>query len=268
MPETPDATETPAARRGQTVPSVIRATRILDALAAGPPAASLASLSRRLGFPRSSTLALCNSLVETGLLVRDADGSYRLGPHTLELSRAFLGQTDLNSEFLRAVTEAGFMPTQTVVCSVLRGRDVVYVARRPGSNPLAVSYDIGLRLPAHCTASGLAMLAALDDAELDALYAGVERLEQLTPHSISTLEELRGRLAEARRRGYAIDDEETAPAMLCLGAAVRNDAGAAVGAVAVSMPKGALSEADLAADADELRSLADQISAGLGAPRH
>src|SRR4051812_33074729 len=91
------------ARIGQTVPSVTRAVRILNALAAGPANASLASLSRRLQLPRSSALALCNTLVETGLLVRNPDGTYRLGSHVLELSRSFLGQTDLHSEFERAV---------------------------------------------------------------------------------------------------------------------------------------------------------------------
>lgn len=261
-----NSSATPAPRGGQTVTSVIRASRILDALAAGPPSATLAALSRQLGYPRSSTLALCNSLVETGLLLRDADGSYRLGPHTLELSRAFLGQTDLPSEFRRAVAESSFLPEQTVVCAVLRGRDVVYVGRRPGSSPLAVSYDIGLRLPAHCTASGLAMLAAHDDPEVDELYAGAGELEQLTAHSVSTLAELRERLATTRERGYAVDDEETAPAMLCLGAPVRDDSGATVGAVAISMPKGARTGSELAADAEQLRQLAAHVSRGLGAP--
>lgn len=262
----PGMPSTPAARTGQVVPSVIRASRILDTLAAGPPAASLAALSQRLGYPRSSTLALCNSLVEAGLLVRDGDGAYRLGPRILELSRAFLGQTDLHSEFLRAATATSFLPEQTVVCSVLRGRDVVYVGRRPGTGPLAVTYEVGLTLPAHCTASGLAMLASLEDAELDTLYADAEPLERLTPHSVSTLAELRARLASARERGYAIDDEETAVAMLCIGAAVRNEAGETVGAVAISMPKGARSERDLGADAEALVQLAAQVSSGLGAP--
>ncbi len=257
---------TPARRSGQLVPSVIRASRILDALASGPPAASLASLSRRLGYPRSSTLALCNSLVEVGLLQRGPDGTYRLGPHTLELSRAFLGQTDLPSEFMRAAAETSLLTEQTVVCSVLRDRDVVYVGRRPGTSPLAVTYEIGMHLPAHCTASGLAILATLSDTQFDSLYAGVEELERLTAHSVSTVAELRARLAAGRERGYAIDDEETAPAMLCIGAAVRREAGETVGAVAASMPKGARSPAEIAADAEELKLLAERISAGLGAP--
>jgi IclR family transcriptional regulator, blcABC operon repressor len=258
--------DTPTRRSGQVVPSVLRASRILDALASGSPTATLASLSRQLGYPRSSTLALCNSLVDAGLLLRDADGSYRLGPHILELSRAFLGQTDLLSEFHRVVGESSFLPEQTLVCSVLRGRDVIYVGRRPGTSPLGVSYEIGLRLPAHCTASGLAMLSALGEAELDSLYGGTEELEQLTARSVSTLTELREQLAATRERGYAIDDEETALAMLCIGAAVRDDSGTTVGAVAVSMPKGARSSGELAADADELKGLATQISRGLGAP--
>jgi DNA-binding IclR family transcriptional regulator len=257
---------TPARRSGQLVPSVLRASRILDALASGPPAASLASLSRRLGYPRSSTLALCNTLVEAGLLLRGADGSYRLGPHILELSRSFLAQTDLLSEFQRVVAESSFLPAQTLVCSVLRGRDVIYVGRRPGTSPLGVNYDIGLRLPAHCTASGLAMLSALSEATLDDLYRDGDGLEQLTPRSISTLRALRSRLAAVRERGYATDDGETAAAMLCLGAPVRDDAGATIGAVAVSMPKGARSDSELAGDAIDLQRLAEQISRRLGAP--
>jgi len=258
---------TPAPATGQLVPSVIRAGRILDALAAGPPTATLASLSRRLGYPRSSTLALCNSLVETGLLLRGADGSYRLGPHTLELSRAFLGQTDLLSEFHRALAEDRFLPEQTLVCTVLRGRDVIYVGSRPGANPIGVNYEIGLRLPAHCTASGLAMLSALDDAELEGLYGEVGELERLTPHSISNLGELRTRLAATRERGYVLDDEETALGMLCIGAEVRGNGGETIGAVAVSMPKGARSRPELKGDVDEVRRLSERISGALGAPR-
>jgi IclR family transcriptional regulator, blcABC operon repressor len=257
---------TPTPRTGQVVPSVLRAGRILDALAAGPPTATLASLSRQLGYPRSSTLALCNSLVELGLLLRDGDGAYRLGPHTLELSRAFLGQTDLLSEFRRAVAETNPLPEQTLVCSVLRDRDVVYIGNRPGASPLGVSYEVGLHLPAHCTASGLAMLGSLTEAVLDDLYDGVAEFERLTSKSVADLGELKERLAAVRERGYAVDDEETALGMLCVGAAVRDGAGGTAAAVAVSMPKGARTAPQLRGDADELGRLAAQISRGLGAP--
>lgn len=164
------------------------------------------------------------------------------------------------------VAETSFLPAQTLVCSVLRGRDAVYVGNRPGASPLGVTYETGLHLPAHCTESGLTMLSTLEDAKLNELYEDVTDFEQLTPKSVSSLSELRTRLAEARERDYAIDDEDTALGMLCIGATVWDDAGDTAGAVGVSMPKGAWSAAELRRDTDELQRLAERISHGLGAP--
>lgn len=255
----------PKRGEGQVVPSVLRAGRILDALASGSPRASLASLSRGLDIPRSSTLALCNSLVEAGLVARDSDGLYRLGPHTLELSRAFLSQADIHSEFQRIVSELGPLPEQTLVCAVLRGRDVVYIGSRPGASPLGVSYEIGMRLPAHCTATGLAMLSTLPEARVAELYAGVQ-LERLTDRSIASMRELEERLESVRERGYAVDNGETALGMVCIGAPVRGDAGATAGAVAVSLPEAARRKRELPAVAREVQRVADAISRALGAP--
>jgi len=253
---------------GQTVPSVARAVRILNALADGPANASLATLSRRLQLPRSSTLALCNTLVETELLARNADGTYRLGSHVLELSRSFLGQTDLHSEFERAVAELHVLPEQTVACTVLRARDVVYIGRRSGTYPLGVSYEIGMRLPAHCTASGLALLAAMRDADVAALYhdADEDGLVTLTARSIASVGELLERLAEIREHGYAVDDEETAVGTLSIGAAVRDRSGDPVGAVAASMAKAAIRDREIPGVAADVTRLATRISAALGAP--
>lgn len=253
------------ARGQQLVPSVLRAVRILDALAAGPPEASLASLSHRLHLPRSSTLALCNSLVETGLLARGPDGTYRIGPHVLELSRSFLGQTDLHATFERVMSELDVLRPQTVVCAVQQGQEAVYIGRRVGTDPLGVRYEIGTRLPAHCTASGLAMLSALSDDEVRTLYAESEALPTLTAHSIASVAVLLERLTDVRSRGYAIDLEETAVGMVCVGASVCDSTESVVGAVAVSMAKAIIEERDLPNVATEVQRLADRMSVSLGA---
>lgn len=243
---------------------MLRAARVLDALAAAP-RATLASLSRGLEIPRSSTLAICNSLVQAGLVARDPDGHYRLGSHTLELSRAFLGQTDIQAEFQRVVEELGPLPEQTLVCAVLRGRDVVYIGRRAGSSPLGVSYEIGMSLPAHCTATGLSILSTLPPDRFEELYEGVE-LERLTEATIASVAALRDRLEAVRSSGYAVDDGETTRGMVCVGAPVRGDAGVTAGAVAVSLPKAAAGKRELAAVAREVQRVAAAVSSGLGAP--
>ena len=97
-------------------------------------------------------------------------------------------------------------------------------------------------------------------------------------YSKSELDEQAGRVRKLARQadtfvyfnndwcGYAVDNEETAIGMLCIGAAVRDVTGAAVGAVAVSMAKAAIQEREIPSAAADLQRLAVEISKGLGAP--
>ena len=93
-----------------------------------------------------------------------------------------------------------------------------------GSLPLGVTYRIGMRLPAHCTATGKALLSTLPDEQIRALYRGAE-LGKLTTHSHSTLTGLLADLNTTRLRGYAIDNEETREGMCCFGAPVFDASG-------------------------------------------
>jgi DNA-binding IclR family transcriptional regulator len=267
--ETPRATEPDLNHRGpggQVVPSVQRAIRILNALAAGPSEASLASLSRRLQLPRSSTLALCNTLVESEMLSRGPDGTYRLGPHVLELSRSLLGQIDLHSEFERVLERLGVLGDQTVVVGVLREDDVVFVGRRSGRYPLGISYEIGMRLPAHCTATGLAILAEMGDEEVRARYGGREDpdLPTLTARSIASVPQLLDRLQRVRAAGYALDNEETNVGVIGVGAAVHDSSARVAGAVSVAMAKAAVHEREIRSVAADVQRLASGVSAALG----
>jgi DNA-binding IclR family transcriptional regulator len=253
-------------RTGKRVPSVDRAIRILNALAAGPAEASLASLSRRLQLPRSSTLALCNTLVDSEMLTRTPEGTYRLGPHLLELSRSLLGQIDLHSEFERVLDRLGVLGDHTVVVAVLRDEDVVFVGRRAGRYPLGISYEIGMRLPANSTAAGLAILADLDDEAVRARYAGRDEsdLPTLTARSVASVPQLLERLQRVRAAGYAVDDEETNVGMLSIGAAVHDSSARVIGAVSVVMPKAAVHDREIASVAADVQRLASGVSGALG----
>jgi DNA-binding IclR family transcriptional regulator len=198
-------------------------------------------------------------------MTRDSDGSYRLGPGVVALARAYLTQTDLHTEFDRLTRGEPVLPEETLLLSVRDGSDVVYIGRRIGSRPVAVSYELGLRLPAHCTASGKALLAALPADEARRLYPLNTRLPPLTPQSITDVSALMRELAETRARGYAIDNEELATGMMCVGVAVPDRTGQAVGAVAVGMVKAAMTDSTLPKAVAEMQRLADSISLGLGA---
>ena len=220
-----------------TVPSVLKAVQILDLLAGSREPMTLADLTQRLTLPKSSVLALCTTLTRTGLVHRAGSGAYHLGTHLVDLAHAYLANLDLTREFASIWDSLAMLPGEGVVLAVQNGRDVVYVACRNGNLPLGVTYRIGMRLPANCSATGKALLSTLPDEQIRALFRGAP-LRRLTPRSHKTLKALLADLAEARARGYAIDDEEVQEGMCCIGAPVFDSSGShAIAAVAVSTLK-------------------------------
>ncbi len=246
------------------IPSVLKAARMLDVVAASRNPFSLAELSKTLALPKSSTLSICTSLAQAGLLTRFDDGTYHLGTHLVDLAYAYLSRTDLTQEFGRAWDSLHMMPEESAVLAVMDGTDVVYVACRNGSQPFALTYRIGMRLPAHCTATGKAFLSTMTGEQVRQHYRG-KKLERLTPNSLTTLKSLLPNLETARKNGFAVDDEEAREGMLCYGAPIFDASGRqAVAAVALSMMKtaGAARAADLAAKT--VHELAELMSHRLG----
>jgi len=92
--------------------------------------------------------------------------------------------------------------------SVLDGTDVVYVARATSKSLSRDYMSVGTRYPAHATSPGKLLLAALPDREIVARYKG-KRIEALTPYTINSIERLLAELAEVRKRGWAMNDQET-----------------------------------------------------------
>lgn len=196
-------------------PAVTRAATILGALAelGGEPAGP-SELARRLGLPKSSIANICAALAEAGLVRRVGTG-FGLGRRLAELGGAYLAGIDQVQEFHEAAKVLPAGSEETVQFAVLDGLEMTYLARHDGRQPVRLSSGVGRRLPATCTATGKAALASLDDSELERRLAGVTTLPALTRRSHRKVDDLITDLREVRRRGYAIDDEETADGVVC-----------------------------------------------------
>jgi DNA-binding IclR family transcriptional regulator len=219
------------------VPSIIKAVQILDTLAATKSAMTLADLTQSVKLPKSTVLAICASLSRTGLLSRIDNGSYRLGTHVLDLAYAYLSNVSLADEFADLWDTVGILPGEGAVLAILDGADIVYVACRNSESMLGISYRLGTRLPANCTATGKAMLSTYTDEYVRETYKRFP-LRRLTPKSHKSVTSLLKDLHAIRARGYAIDDEETHEGLSCIGAPVFDSSGGhAVAAVAISTRK-------------------------------
>jgi IclR family transcriptional regulator, blcABC operon repressor len=242
-------------------PAVTRAALILRILAenGGEPAGP-SELARRLGFPKSSIANICGALAEAGLVRRIGTG-FVLGRGLAELGGAYLQTVDQVQEFYEA---SRLLPTgseETVQFAVLDGTEVIYLARHDGRQQVRLTSGIGRRLPAISTATGKAALASLDDPELERRLAGLTELPALTPRSHRHIDTLMADLFEVRRRGYAIDDEETVEGVVCYGILIPSrQPGEGPYAASITLLKARATDERVPALISDLRWLAAELS--------
>lgn len=229
---------------------------------------SLTALADALGLAKSTVHGLCGTLVEAGLVTRFEDGTYHLGIRIMDLAHAYLSRTDLTSEFVKLLDSETPLPEESIVMSVLDDTEIVYVAARNGGRPFGFNFRIGMRLPAHSTASGKVHLSALPPGQVEAM-AKRDAFQALTPRTITEAGSLLEQLAEVRELGYAIDDEETRLGMVCIGAPVfASGQVEPIAAVAVSLPKDGLTQPVMVDAIDTVVRLGLTLSQRLGgAPR-
>jgi DNA-binding IclR family transcriptional regulator len=134
--------------------------------------------------------------------------------------------------------------------------------RAPGRPPLVT--DVGVRLPAHLTASGRALLALLPASQVRALYPSTREFVDrhgLGPH---TLSDLRRVLSETRQRGWATEAGEVTPGLASVAAAVVDHNGHPVAGIALTYPQDDPDAAAPDALPREVRRTADALTRRIG----
>ncbi len=219
------------------VPAAAQVLEVLRYLAAQATPVPAAAVSRDLGLPRSTTYHLLAELLAQGFVVHLPDERrYGLGVAAYEIGHGWTRQASLSRLARGPVARLVEATGCTAHLAVLHGREVVYVIeeRAPGSAPLVS--DVGVRLPAHLTATGRAVLAALPAPHVRALFPDAAAFVQRHGTGPASLPALRSLLVDVRRRGWAVEQGEVTPGLRSVAAAVPDAAGHPVAAVAVTYP--------------------------------
>ena len=250
-----------AAESESLAPAVTRAGAILDVLAeSAGEAPGPSELARRLGLPKSSIANICGALADAGLVRRVGTG-FALGRRLAELGGAYLAAVDMVQEFYEAARGLPVGSEETVQLAILDGLEMTYLARHDGRQPVRLTSQIGRRLPASVTATGKAALASLPDDELDRRLAGVGELPTFTVNSLGSVAALRADLEVVRRRGYAMDDEETVEGVVCYGVMIRGRRPAeGPYAASITLLKARATDERVPLLIHDLHSLADRLS--------
>ena len=215
------------------VQSVERIFALIEQLAAHPAGASLQSLAQGTDLAKRTVHRLLGSLVGLGYVAQDeATGRYRLTLKMFELSSGMVNSMDI-MDVAKAHLERLAQRTGEAVHLVIRdGRDIVYIYKTE-NGPMRMSSRVGLRSPLYCTGVGKAILATLPDDEVAEIWRH-SRPQKLTGRTVASLDALAAQLADVRRSGYAIDDEENELGVRCVALAIPGPGGRAESAFSIS----------------------------------
>jgi DNA-binding IclR family transcriptional regulator len=247
------------------VRAVTRALDVLIAFGSLTAPVDLATLARYVGLHPTTAFRYLESLKARGL-VRHRKGGYELGSPVFELASTYLRGLSVWSSAQELAERLATTANETASLGVLDNGQVLYIAIAHGQRELGIQSSPGTRHPAYCTALGKAMLSELAWPEVEAILAAHPPV-RLTARTLVEPDTLGADLASIRGRGYALDDEERTPGVICIGAPIRDHSGGVVAAISISGPAFRIHERGVDEMAQLVIGAAAEASSRLGADR-
>ena len=214
----------------------LRLFGLLEVIAQKDQFVSLQGLVEDTGLPKPTLHRMLQQLESAGMLQRDGDGrQYSTGLRLRQLAETLLLNNTVHGArhavLRRLVDEIG----ESCNITALSGAEVLYLDRVETPAPLRFYLHPGSRVPAHCSASGKLFLAQMSSSQRRRLLEH-SPLEKYTEKTIVDPVALEAEIERVRRDGYAVDNEEFLPGLVCLAVLVPRAGGRSNSAVAVQAP--------------------------------
>ncbi|WP_395764640.1 IclR family transcriptional regulator C-terminal domain-containing protein [Stutzerimonas balearica] len=193
---------------------------------------TIAQISHRTEIPRAAVRRCLLTLMKLGYVATDGR-TWSLLPKVLTLGHAYLSSTPLAVTAQPILDRLSDQLHEACSMATLEGDEVLYLARSATPQRLiSVDLSVGSRLPAYCTSMGRVLLAGLSDAALEDYLARAD-LQIKTSRTLHTPEALRENIAEIRRQGWVIVDQELETGLRSLAVPLHDSAGQVLAALNV-----------------------------------
>lgn len=246
-----------------------RTLAILELLTQHGAGLELAAIADRLDIPRSAVHRLLADLVRCGYVRQTREhGDYQLTTKLVSMGLSFLshsGIVDVAQPLLDRLAEVS---GELVRLGVIDGSRLTWVARAQGARQgLRYDPDMGSDARLSCSASGWVWMAALTDDQALGLVAaqGLGSTADYGPNAPSSLKAVMEAVHATRERGFAMTEETYTPGLNAMGAVVRLQGQAPLGAITIAGPSVRFTRDKMEALGAELQSVAGQMAAASGA---
>ncbi len=208
--------------------------------------ASLSRVTKATGLSTPTAYRLLRSLTEERMLTFDeARRRYYVGPLAYELGLAALPEARVDENWRNVVAEVSARTRLTSYLIARSNDEAVCLHCVQGSTAIrAMPMEVGQRVPLGFGAGSLAILASLDDAEIEGVIASHEARYHVFPGGRKDLDQILLRVAETRARGFSISTGTVAAGVIGIGVlAPANSLGTKI-AVTVSAAASAFEDAE------------------------
>ena len=217
------------------IQSVERAAAILGALGSGTPRLGVTEIAERVGLAKPTVYGLLRTLEKHDLVVQDADsGKYSLGPGVLQLGNAYLDGSELRARSLLWAEALAQRANEAVWVATLSGTRVIVLHHVFRPDNTVQILEVGAAIPWHACALGHAIVAQLPASASARVMAA--DLVPLTGRTKITRAALSRALAQVRKNGYAVEDQEATVGDAGVAAPIMNRHGTVAGAIGVVGP--------------------------------
>ncbi|WP_417284808.1 IclR family transcriptional regulator [Comamonas sp.] len=227
--------ETNSARLDGDTPN-LRLFALLEAVAQKNVPFTLQTMVEETGLPKPTMHRMLSQLESAGILQRDGNGRhYGTGQRLMRLAESVLLNNTTHGARHAVLTQLVHELGESCNITAFSGSEVLYLDRVETPAPLRFYLHPGSRVPAHCSATGKLFLSQMAPAQRRRLLSNVP-LEAFTGNTLTTFEALEQELEQVREQGYAFDNEEFLPGLLCLGVLVPAPNGSSNMGLAVQAP--------------------------------
>lgn len=218
-----------------------RGLTILELLSERPDGLELHEIAKELSLPKSSAHNLMQTLLTLRYVRLTPASRYQLTLKTFEVGAAVVQTTDVTQVLRQYMQQAFADCNETMHCGVLSGKEVLYIDKIESTQSIRMASHVGIRMPLYATAMGKAFLAEMTDDEVRALYPE-GTLPPLTDRTIPDVDALLAQLSAIRQRGWAMEDQENAENVSCVGVAILGRDGRPAYALSISAPSFRMTE--------------------------
>lgn len=195
---------------------------------------SLKDIYSALQLNKASTMRIANALCSNGYLEKDSRGNYSITFKCYEVGIRAVSRVDYIS-FIRETLDQ-LSDTLGVIAqfSVREQNELLCIESFDLTRAnFSVYTRVGHRSQLYATSAGKAILSTYSDEEIKELWDQLN-IRAFTTGTLTNFDDFMKDIYKTRKRGYAIDNEESELGLFCIGTPLVNGNGKAIGAISLS----------------------------------